>query len=830
MSSISLDGEWLLYHYEHGTLEIETPADLLASGLVPIPARVPGNVELDLQRAGALPDPFVGANIRLLRPFEFHDWWYRREFDLPAEYAGQRVELVCEGLDTFATIWVNGQEAGVSLNMLTSHRYEVTNLLQAGQANEIVIRLASAMVEASHHTYDVGVMSWEHRWEGLYVRKAAHMWGWDIMPRAVSAGIWRPLRLQTIPEHTIEQLYYWTIDANPQQAVLGIRFQVRLGEPISAPVNRPVDGLVMRFEGVCREHRFEYAWPLEFIADGCNIPIPGAKLWWPAGYGEPNLYTITAQLRRGDEVLAERVERVGLRKLEVDRTEIAGQAWTPEPAGEPPARVDTPPLAESHFVIRVNSEPVMIKGTNWVPLDAFHSRDTGRLAEALEMVADLGCNSIRCWGGNVYEQDAFFDWCDAHGVLVWQDFAFACCIYPQNRLFLTSVRREVEKTAQRLRNHACLAVWCGDNEIDMAYHSQGRDPGRNRLTREIIPLVLERLDPQRAYIPSSPYIPPALVQRADAWTATPEQHLWGPRGYYKSPFYTKHSAHFIGEIGYHGCPNVSSIERFITPEHLWPWQDNDEWQVHAVYHWNHHAIERDRIQLMADQIRELFGEIPQDLPAFALASQITQAEAKKFFIESTRLRKWQTSGILWWNLLDGWPQFSDAVVDYYFGKKLAYHYIRRAQQPVCVFISEPTLTLSHNRNLEAMGREATHSFQISESSPKGGRGGEWGLPLIASNDSLQDAEIHYRVWDADSGQTAAEGDFHLPANQNWQLDSLPAAEGEQKLFLIEWQEGDDKFGNHYLYGAPPFSLERTRGWLAQIAALPRPFEVAEIAR
>jgi beta-mannosidase len=817
--NFSLDGEWLLYHFEHGTLEIKTPADLQISGLIPIPACVPGNVEIDLQRAGVLPDPFVGDNIRLLRPFEFHDWWYRREFHLPAEFSSQRVELVCEGLDTFATIWINGQSAGQAANMLIPHRFEITGLLRAGEINEITIRLSSAMAEARSQTYDAGTLSWEHRWEGLYVRKAAHMWGWDILPRMVSAGIWRPVRLQTIPEHAIEQLYTWTVDASPEQATLGVWFQVHTSEP--------VDGLVMRFEGRCRDQTFEYEWPLEFITDGCTISIPDPKLWWPAGYGEPNLYTVAVRLCRGEQVLAERTERIGLRKLVVDRTELAGQAWTPEPANQSPARLDTPPAAASHFVIQINGEPVMIKGTNWVPLDALHSRDAERLADALAMVADLGCNMIRCWGGNVYEQEAFFDWCDEHGVLVWQDFAFACCIYPQTDAFLTEVRGEVEAVTQRLRNHACLALWCGDNEIDMVYHSQGRDPGRNRLTREVIPQVLERLDPQRAYLPSSPYIPPALAQRADAWTATPEQHLWGPRGYYKSPFYTKHSAHFIGEIGYHGCPNVASIQRFITPEHRWPWQDNEEWQVHAVYHWQHHAIERDRIRLMANQIRELFGEIPEDLPTFALASQMAQAEAKKYFIESTCLRKWQTSGILWWNLLDGWPQFSDAVVDYYFGKKLAYHYIRRAQQLVCVFCGDAG-------NLGFIGSGATDKPQISDNFPsplkrEGDRG--WGvLPLIASNDSRQAADIHYRVCDADTDQLVAEGDFTLPANQNWQVASIPVTIGEQRLFLIEWQVGEAKFGNHYLFGAPPFRLERYRQWLPKIAALPRVFALEEIAR
>ena len=210
-------------------------------------------------------------------------------------------------------------------------------------------------------------------------------------------------------------------------------------------------------------------------------------------------------------------------------------------------------------------------------------------------------------------------------------------------------------------------------------------------------------------------------------------------------------------MGYHGCPNVSSIRRFISPEKLWPWDNNAEWQEHAVYHWQHPTRDRDRIKLMANQVRELFGAIPDDLETFALASQITQAEAKKFFIEMTRLRKWRTSGILWWNVIDGWPQFSDAIVDYYFGVKLAYHYIRRVQQPVSVIVGEP-----------GPGKR---------------------LPVIVSNDSRNDADVRYRIWDADSGETVAGGTFRSRANENWQVGTLRTYASDQRLYLIEWEIG-----------------------------------------
>jgi beta-mannosidase len=343
----------------------------------------------------------------------------------------------------------------------------------------------------------------------------------------------------------------------------------------------------------------------------------------------------------------------------------------------------------------------------------------------------------------------------------------------------------------RLRNHPSLALWCGDNEIDMAYLSEGRDPGRNRLTREVLPRVIERLDPYRAFVPSSPYVPPSLVGRADAWQSTPEQHLWGPRGYYKSAFYTRHSAHFIGEIGYHGCPSPSSIRKFISPEAQWSWKDNDEWQVHAVYHWRHQDIDRDRIQLMANQMREFFGFVPQDLETFSLASQIVQAEAKKFFIESTRLRKWQTSGILWWNLIDGWPQFSDAVVDYYFKRKLAFEFIRRVQVPICVII----------------GEAGTGKY----------------LPVVGCNDSREDALLSFRVWDADSNEHVAAGEFTIPANQNWQMERIRTFASEQRMYLIEWELNSQCFHNHYLAGTPPIVFQRYVSWLEKIKNLEREF-------
>ncbi|MCD6290434.1 MAG: glycoside hydrolase family 2, partial [Anaerolineae bacterium] len=437
MAIISLDGEWKLTYFLEGEHRVDHPDDLARVGAPSVLARVPGNVELDLQRVGVIPDPFYADHIYRLRPFEFYEWWYTREFTVPSTAAGRRWTLVFAGLDTLATIWINGVEVGRAANMLIEHRFDVTDAIRPGEANRIAVRLGSAVNYARRFHYDAVTMSWERREEGLFIRKAPHVWGWDIMPRAVSAGIWRPVWLEEQPATAIEQMYYWTESISRDGAVLGVRFQFRADAPT-------LDGFTMRFHGVCGDHTFDFEWPVEFVAGGCRIPVPGARLWWPKGYGEPNLYAVTAQLCQNGQVVAERVDRVGIRKLVVDRTETAGTAWSQPAAAEGTSRVDVPPDPQHHFVFYVNGEPIMIKGANWVPLDAFHSRDAERVDQAVALFDDLGCNMIRCWGGNVYEDHRFFDLCDEKGILVWQDFAFACCRYPQTDDFLAQVRAEAQ--------------------------------------------------------------------------------------------------------------------------------------------------------------------------------------------------------------------------------------------------------------------------------------------------------------------------------------------------------------------------------------------------
>jgi beta-mannosidase len=493
------------------------------------------------------------------------------------------------------------------------------------------------------------------------------------------------------------------------------------------------------------------------------VHLQDVDLWWPRGYGEPVLYEATAELLDGQgTVLDTHRCRIGLRTAKLEYTEVT----TPEQPGE--------------FVFVVNGVKVFAKGTNWVPLDAFHSRDLQHLKPTLDMLVDLNCNMVRCWGGNVYESDAFFDLCDEHGVMVWQDFAFACAIYPDE--IIPAVRQEAEEVVRRLRNHASLVLWCGNNEIDHTYFwtGMGIDPNTDKISRQVLAEVVRRQDPFRSYLPSSPYVGPEAMRLGGDANLTPEQHLWGPRDDFKGAFYTGSQAHFVSEIGYHGCPDRRSLEQMMEPNYLWPWQDNEQWLTHAVRPLPRMTDYNYRIPLMAKQIAVLFDTVPDNLDDFILASQISQAEALKFFIERWRQRKWRTTGILWWNLRDGWPIISDAIVDYYYRKKLAYVYIKRVQTDVCAMLSE--------------AEDGVHT-------------------VVVVNDTLHPVAGEVEVTDADSGNQLLHAAFTVEPNGKSVAGSVPQVQ-QPAMWLIRWKLSDGSaFLNHYLAGDRPVLLEQYRRWL-----------------
>ena len=727
MRNISLNGIWKLVgqKQEDGSSRTE------------LSATVPGCVQLDLSREGYLPhDLYMGNNILETEKFEEFEWWYERSFTAPEER--KNVFLVFEGVDCVAEYFLNGKKLGESANMFISHEFDVSSLLVDGE-NTLTVHISSPVIEAHKRDYDITAVGTWGSGVQTGVRKAPHSFGWDIMPRAVTSGLWRDVKLEVRDDVYFSQLFFKTTENR-----CDVLYQLQCEYSY-------LKGLEIEIEAKCGNSVGYARVPvIEGKADVIHLSIKDPKAWLPYGYGEANVYDAIIRIYKNGEVVHTRTESFGLRSVILERT-------------------DTTDGKSGKFRFLVNGIEIMCRGSNWVPLDAFHSRDKERYGKALALVKDIGCNILRCWGGNVYEDTEFYDFCDRNGIMVWQDFSLACRRYPQDESFETEIKNEATAVVRKLRNHPSVILWSGDNEIDLVYMSRGMRPSANKINREWLPTIVERNDPTRPYLASSPYICDEVYDKKDM-SLLPEDHLWGPRDYYKSDFYKQSKAHFVSETGYHGCPSLESIKKFITPDKVWPYTDNDQWILHSSDQRGNPA----RVMLMEKQVRQLFLKVPQEPEEYILASQISQAEAKKYFIERIRIGRPNKTGIIWWNLLDGWPQMSDAVVDYYFNKKLAYSYIKRSQAPFVIAADE-----------------------ISK----------WSVRFYACNDMLHFKNGSFTVKDGESGEILLSAEFSAKENSTTLIGSLPVYYSEKKILIIEWSADGESGINHYLCGYPPFDLK-----------------------
>ncbi len=755
----SLDGHWRLFLATHADCQsfaanIRSAKDAEHYGVTEIPGTVPGNFELDMMEAGLLDDLFYGNNTLQAQSLEDRHLWYSRSFPFTGKPGLERT-LHFEGIDTVAEIYLNGQLLGVTDNMLIGYDFDVTHRLLP--ENELTVHILPIFLEAQKHINEAGCYQFQpYNAESLHIRKAPHMFGWDIMPRILSGGIWRSVTLLEKADYRIEDSYLYTVRATSQEAEVWGYYRV-------SPCY-DIKHCTLRVQAQCGDSRFSWEGKLWHTEGIFKLMVDKPLLWWPKNMGKPNLYRVTLELWHNGELADVQTQNLGIRTVELLKTPVTDETGSGE------------------FCFQVNGQRMFVMGSNWLPLDAFHSRAPQRLPKAMELAADIGINMLRCWGGNVYEDHEFFDCCDRLGIAVWQDFAMGCATYPQDGEFCGRIREEAEYVVKKLRRHPSLFLWAGDNEVDEAYTQWTalcRDPNtHNRLTRVVLPEVLQRLDPVRPYLPSSPFVDKAaFAQRA--FDMTPEKHLWGPRDYFKGDYYNTAAAHFASETGYHGCPSPKSMAKFLSPQKLWSYEHNDEWLTHAACMENKEGAPYSyRIPLMVNQVKTLFGEIPDALD-FALASQLSQAEALKFFIERFRTGKWRRTGIIWWNLLDGWPQISDAVVDYYFTKKAAYSFIKRSQSPVCLMFREPS---------------------------------DGKLTLVGANELPEEKSIQFTVRDLAGNTTVLTGESRLPPFSAEELGSI-ACEPGVHFYLITWKTDGTEGKNHYLSGGIPYSFTQYLNWL-----------------
>jgi beta-mannosidase len=632
LKNISLNGAW---RCKEG-IENDTASDGW------IPAQVPGCVFTDLMAAGRIPDPFNRMNEAEVQWVSEKDWTYSRTFEVDAATLERdRVELTCEELETYATVLINGQEVGKSENGFVEHAFDVKDALVEGE-NTIVVqfessdRIATALMEQYE---ELPSGNFQPR---PYSRKPQYMTGWDWGPRFSSCGIGRGIRVQSFNHARFADLHTPAVLERHGGVVKIVATLERTDdEPLTLTATLSYKG-----QEVAAAEVQDVGERVE-----AELTVESPLLWWPAGYGDPELYELSVRLLKGGDECDSCDRSVGFRVLELERT--------PDDIGE-------------SFIFKVNGRRIYCKGANWIPADSFPARITPEKYRALlQMAVDENMNMLRIWGGGIYEPDMFFELCDELGLLVWEDFMFACAEYPDLDWFRASVKDEAEKVVRRLRHHASLALWCGNNENHMGHDNWGWPEKfhAERIYHEVLPEVCERLDPDRPYWPGSPFGGPNASSETHG-----DVHNWkvwhGSRDF---RVYLEDHSRFVSEFGFQAFPTMDTIMEFAEPEDLA--LDSEVMLVHQKC-----GNGNERIR----EAMDMFYPKPENFEREVLFSQMIQGEALCCGIEHWRRQMWHNSGSLIWQLNDCWPVASWALIDYYLRPKPAYYAVRRAYAPVLI--------------------------------------------------------------------------------------------------------------------------------------------------
>ncbi|NUT94772.1 MAG: glycoside hydrolase family 2 protein [Saccharothrix sp.] len=612
------------------------PADLAD---LDVPARVPGSTHLDLMAADLIPDPYLDRNEAALAWMHRVDWQYSTTFHADAPRAGERVDLVFDGIDTVATVELNGVVLGHTANMHRGYRFDVSGTLRAG-ANDLVVTLWSALTHAERAETELGWRQRAYPHPYNAIRKMACSFGWDWGPDLQTAGLGKPVGLErwdTARLTGVRPLV--TVDPDGTG-----RVEVHLDLDRAADLDYTV---LVTIDG--------RQFPAAVTGDHAQVTalVPDVRLWWPVGYGDHPLYDLTvALLADGREVDAAH-HRVGFRTVTVE-TE-------PDEIGSP-------------FTFVVNGKHVFAKGANWIPDDHFLTRVTrDRLVRRVDQAVNANMNMLRVWGGGIYETDDFYDVCDERGVMVWQDFPFACAFYAEEEPLRSEVEAEARENITRLVARPSLVLWNGNNENLPAYTDwdwedslEGRSWGGGYYT-DLLPKIVEELDPTRPYAPGSPHSPGDLPPN-DAHHGT--RHDWDVWNVLDYTHYRDHIPRFSAEFGFQGPPTWTTLTRWIHDEPLTP--DSPAFLAHQKAVNGNNNLDRG----LAPHL-----PAPATFEDWHWATQLNQARAVALGVEHYRSWWPRTAGALVWQLNDCWPVTSWAAIDSDERPKPLYYALKHAFAP-----------------------------------------------------------------------------------------------------------------------------------------------------
>jgi len=624
-----------------------------------MPAMIPGTVHTDLLANKLIPDPFFGTNEKKLQWIDTCDWEYRLLFDCPqAMTEDTNAYLLFEGLDTYADVYLNNTLVLSADNMFREWKVPAAGHLK-DKKNELSVVFHSAVKRGQTLAKQLPyILPGE---EKVFTRKAQYQYGWDWGPRFVTCGIWRGVKIISFEKLKIENVHVKQKYLSDTLAVLDIEIEIHC----KASGNYEI--AVSQLTAGPEEKRQSHVRKTENISAGeqrvlLEYKIKNPVRWWCNGMGEPYQYQFTCSINQNQKNVDTKDLRIGLRTLELVREKDG--------------------IGKS-FYFKLNGIPVFMKGANYIPRDSFLPRKNSQDdLKIIQEAADANMNMLRVWGGGIYENESFYNACDKNGILVWQDFMFACAMYPGDPAFVKNVKQEAVENVKRLRNHPCLALWCGNNEIDEGWHNWGwqkqyqyskNDSAKiwndyKNIFEKVLPEVVSQFNPGVPYWPSSPSIGWGRKESL----LSGDSHYWGV-WWGMEPFetYTRKVGRFMSEYGFQGMPPLNTFKKFCTDTTLSiNSADVKSHQKHPTgFETIQKYLERDYRQ-------------PKDFENYIYVSQLLQAEGMKTAIEAHRRAKPNCMGSLYWQLNDCWPVTSWSSIDYYDNRKALFYFAKHAFEKV----------------------------------------------------------------------------------------------------------------------------------------------------
>ncbi|HCE42798.1 MAG TPA: hypothetical protein DET40_04560 [Lentisphaeria bacterium] len=634
MKTLTLSGEWKL-------IRLKTKET--------VPAQVPGDTHSALLDAGKIPDPYWADNELAVQWIGREDWIYTRNFNVASGMLSEKsIFLNCDCLDTLTEIKINGKKVGITENMFVRYRFEVKNFLVSGKNTiEILFHSAeNAAVQASKklkYPIPFGNNPVQSPNRNL-VRKVQCHSGWDWGPCLMVAGIYGDIYLGAYSDARIEHVY---CDQKHSKGLCEVKVNCEVFSP---------DGEKTSMKIILGKEEFTKDIQLN---PGLNnitgtVTVKNPQLWWPNGFGAQHLYDLSVSVGE-----TEIKKKLGLRKIELISEE------------------DKIGLS---MIFRVNGVDIFAKGADWIPCDALPQRQTREAIEyLLDSAVKVNMNMLRVWGGGQYEYDYFYEMCDERGLMIWQDFMFACALYPASKEFLDLVRQEAVYQVKRLRDHACIALWCGNNENIAAlnWYKESKDcrdrylVDYDRLNEGVLGNVVRELDQDRVFWPSSPCGGPGDYSDAFHNDNRGDMHYWGVWHQGKSfDNFLKIFPRFCSEFGYQSFPSMDTVQTYAP---------KNQFNVTSPV-MEHHQRNVGGNSKIIEMFSRYF-RLPEGFENFVFLSQVMQGIAIKTAVEHWRRLRPRCMGIIYWQLNDNWPVCSWASLNYQGSWKLLHYMARRFYAP-----------------------------------------------------------------------------------------------------------------------------------------------------